>query len=76
MAGEWTLMLGFKTKFNDDHTWSEHHVLHKVAVSGERSDKWPSELLADGVLPLHKQAWNLQHYIVRVVRHHAILVRS
>src|SRR5262249_15770589 len=76
MAGEWTLMLGFKTKFNNDHTWSENHVLHKVAVSRGRNDKLPSELLPEGLPPLHKPSPNLRHYIFRVVRHNAILVRS
>jgi hypothetical protein len=76
MAGEWTLVFGFKSEFNDDHTWSENHVLHKVAVSRERSDKWPNELLADGFLPLHERARKLKRHIFRVVRHNAILVRS
>src|SRR5262245_35378877 len=76
MAGEWTLMLGFKTKFNGDHTWSENHVLHDVVVSRERCDKWASELIADGFLPLHEQARNLKHHIFRVVGHNVILVGS
>src|SRR5215510_10575376 len=76
MASEWTLVLGFKTKLNDHHTWSENHVFHQVAVSRERSDKWPGELIADGFLTFHEQAGNLKHHIVRVVRHNAVLVRS
>src|SRR5215813_2710281 len=76
MAGEWTLMLGFKNKFNVDHSRSENHAFYNVVVSGERSGKWHSELIADGFLPLHDQARNLKHYIFRVVRHNAIQVRS
>src|SRR5262249_61124888 len=59
MAGEWTLMLGFKTEFNVDHTWSENHVFHDVAVFRKSSGKRDSELIADGFLPLHEQARNL-----------------
>src|SRR5262249_54557643 len=76
MAGEWTLMLGFKNKFNVDHTRSENHAFYDVPVSRERSGKWHSELVADGVLPFHEQTRNLKHYIFRVVRHNAIQVRS
>src|SRR5262249_32200751 len=76
MAGEWALMLGFKNKFNVDHSRSENHAFYNVVVSGERSGKWHSELIADGFLPLHEQARNLKHYIFRVVRHNAIQVRS
>jgi hypothetical protein len=76
MAGEWPQVLGFKTKFNDDHTWSQNHVPYKVAVSRECTDKWPNELIADGFLPLHERLGNLKHHIFRVVGHNAILVRS
>src|SRR5215471_21856653 len=76
MTGEGPLVLGFKTEFNDDHTWPENHVLHGVAVSGEGSYKRPSELSADGFLSLHDRARNLKHYIFGVVGHNEILVRS
>src|SRR5262245_51778361 len=76
MAGEWTLVFGFKTKFNVDHTLSENHFCYDVAVSRKRSGKWHSELIADGVLPLHEQARNLKHYVFCVVRHNPIEVGS
>src|SRR5215813_13789071 len=76
MAGEWTFVLGLKAEFNIDHPWSEDHVLHHVAVSRERSDKWDSELIADGCFPLHKQARNLKHHVFCVVRHNPIEVGS
>jgi hypothetical protein len=76
MAGERPLVLGFKTPFNGDHTWSENHVLHTVMVTGERRDKWPNELIADSFLPLHERARNLKHHVFRVVRHNETLVRS
>ena len=76
MACERARVLGFKTKFNGDHAWSANHVLHNVAVSRERSDKRPNELIADSFLSLHDRARNLKHHIFRVVRHNAILVRS
>src|SRR5262245_19318773 len=47
-----------------------------MAVAGEGSGKWASKLIADGFIPLHEQAGNLQHHIVGVVRHDAIQVRS
>src|SRR5262249_42428393 len=76
MTGEWTLMLGFKTEFNVYHPRSENHFLHEVAVSRERSGKWPGELIADSFLPFHEQARHLQHYIFRIVRHNPIEVGS
>jgi hypothetical protein len=42
VAGEWECVFRFKSKFNGDHTGSTNHVLHNVAVSRERSGKWPS----------------------------------
>src|SRR5262245_51365297 len=76
MAGEWPLVLGFKTEFNDNDTWSENHLLHKVGVSRERSDKRPRELIADSLLPLHEETRNVKHDIFRIVRHDAIFVGS
>src|ERR1700746_3185676 len=47
-----------------------------MAVAWEGSGKWASKLIADGFIPLHEQAGNLQHHIVGVVRHDAVQVRS
>ena len=76
MPAEWTLVWGFKTEFNDDHTWPENHVLYYVPVSRERSNERTNELIAHGLPPLHEQARNLKRHIFRVVRQNAILVRS
>jgi len=42
-----------QTKFDDDRAWSMNHVLHSVAVSWERGDERPNELIENGFLPLH-----------------------
>src|SRR5262245_13228466 len=47
-----------------------------MAVARKGCGKWASKLIADGFIPLHEQAGNLQHHIVSVVRHDAIQVRS
>src|SRR5262249_55067823 len=74
MACEGALVKGFKTPFNNHHTGSEDHILHNVAVSRERSDKWPDELLADGFASFHASAGDLKHYIFRIVRHDEVHV--
>src|SRR5262249_38799400 len=76
MAGERTVVLGFKTEFNGDDAWSRDHVLNTVVVPGERGGKWPSELIADCLPSFHEQARNLKHYIFGVVRHNAVKVCS
>ena len=69
-------MLGFKTEFDGGHTWSEDRVPDEVTISREGSGKWTSELFADRFRSLHAQAGNLQYYIVGVVRHDEVQVRS
>jgi len=76
MAGESTLVTGFKIELNDRRAWCENHVLHQVTVSWERSDERPNELITEGFLPLHKHAWNLKYYIICVIGQNEILVRS
>ena len=76
MPRELSLMVGFKTPFNDDQTWSVSYVPHDVPVSRKRRDKRPNELIADGFLPLHERARNLKHHVFRVVRHNPVEVGS
>src|SRR5215475_6602212 len=76
MARERTLMFGFKSKLDDRNVSLEDDVLHEVAIPGEGRDKGTNELLANGRMPLHETAWNLDRHILRVVRHDAVLIGS
>src|SRR5262245_32125888 len=53
-----------------------NQVLHRVPISGEGGDEGPNELLADRRIPLHQEARNLKHHVVRIVRHDAVFIRA
>src|SRR5215831_11989574 len=76
MTLEWTGMFGFENKLDDRNASSKNDVLHEVAIPSEGRDEGPNELLANGRLPLHETAWNLNRHILRVVRHDAVLIGS
>src|SRR5262249_2062404 len=76
MALEWARMFGFKDKLDDRNAASKNDVLHEVAIAGKGRDKGPNELLANGRMPLHETAWNLNRHIFRVVRHDAVFIGS
>src|SRR5262245_51895307 len=69
-------MFSFKSKLDDCNVSFKNYFLHEVAISGEGGDKGPNELLANGRMPLHETARNLNRHILRVVRHDAVLVGS
>src|SRR4030095_15255863 len=76
MAFERTRVFGLKTKLNRHHPRSMNHLLHKVTVSGERSDKRPNELSANCFLSRHEGAGSLKHHIFCIERHDAIQIPS
>src|SRR5215470_19465761 len=76
MTRERTRVFGLKSKLDDCNVSFKNNVLYEVAISGEGGDKGPNELLANGRMPLHETARNLNRHILRVVRHDAVLIGS
>src|SRR5262245_45304326 len=76
MTREGTFVFGFKSKLDNSSVPFNNYVLHEMAIPGKGGDKGPNELLANGRMPLHQAARNLNRHILRVVRHDAVLVGS